>query len=70
MPNCKCCGKPVLVANVFHSACLEKVANRMMYKMCDEYCRYAADPTLTQDELMEQHCNNGCPLNDLEEALI
>lgn len=68
MANCKHCGKPVRAANVFHSACLETVIGNAMQKMCDHYCRFPANPNMSQEELIEKHCN-GCPLNELEEEL-
>ena len=40
MPNCKICGKPVVAANVIHSACWEHEANKVAEEFCDNYCRF------------------------------
>ena len=60
MPKCKICGKPVVAANVFHSACWEREANKMAEEFCDNYCRFPLEST-NEEELHEQHCDS-CPL--------
>ena len=60
MPNCKICGKPVVAANVFHSACWEMEANKVAEKFCDNYCRFPKEAA-NEEELQEKHCDS-CPL--------
>ena len=57
MPNCKICGKPVVAANVFHSACWESEANKVAEEFCDNYCRFPRDAK--DDEILHKaHCDN------------
>ena len=65
MANCKCCGKPVRIANVYHSACAEKLIDTVTQKMCDDYCRLARDPDISQEDLFDYYCSS-CPLGKLE----
>ena len=60
MANCKICGKPVVAANVFHSACREHEANKMAEEFCDNYCRFPLEAA-NEEELHEQHCDS-CPM--------
>lgn len=55
MANCKICGQAVRVANVFHSACWEREANRVAETFCDDYCRWPRECS-NQDSLEELHC--------------
>lgn len=52
MANCKFCGKPVMAANVMHSACWETEANKVAEIFCDQYCRWPFD--CEKDELDEK----------------
>ena len=38
MAKCKFCGQGVRTAPVFHPACWEQRANKVMEEFCDEYC--------------------------------
>ena len=61
MANCKICGKPVVAANVFHSACWENEASKVAEEFCDNYCRFPFE--CEQDDLDEK-CDN-CPIAKL-----
>lgn len=63
MPNCKICGKPVVAANVFHSACWQAKAYKMAEEFCDNYCRFPLEAA-NEEELHEQHCDS-CPMAKL-----
>lgn len=57
MANCKICGKPVQCANVFHSACWETAAGKVIQVFCDDYCRWPRECS-DEAELEEQHCDS------------
>ena len=40
MAKCKFCGQPVKAAPVFHPACWEQRANKVIEEFCDKYCRF------------------------------
>lgn len=57
MANCKICGQPVRVANVFHSACWETQAEKMAGEFCDNYCRFPRE-VKDEESLHELHCDS------------
>lgn len=63
MANCKFCGRPVMAAKVFHSACWEHAADKMAERFCDDYCRWPRECENT-DSLVELHCMS-CPMSRL-----
>ena len=56
MPNCKFCKQPVKAANVFHSACWETQAEKVMSEFCDKFCRWPLE-SMDEDERAELHCS-------------
>lgn len=65
MSKCKCCGKPVISAPIFHAACVERAVNEdIMPVICEQFCKW---PYLIEDqEEMDQRCDS-C---DLEKTII
>ena len=63
MASCKICGKPVVAANVFHSACWESEASKVAEKFCDHYCRFPREAA-NEEKLHEAHCSK-CPMAQL-----
>ena len=55
MAKCKFCGQGVRTAPVFHPACWEQRANKVMEEFCDEYCRFPREIE-DHDDLIE-HCS-------------
>ena len=53
MAKCKFCGQGVRTAPVFHPACWEQRANKVMEAFCDEYCRFPREIE-DHDNLIEQ----------------
>lgn len=56
MAKCKFCGQGVRTAPVFHPACWEQRANKVMEAFCDEYCRWP-NKVKDQRDLIELHCS-------------
>ena len=63
MAKCKFCGQPVKAAPVFHSACWEQRANKVMEEFCDEYCKV---PFEMDYEALVDKCEQ-CPMTRLKE---
>ena len=63
MAKCKFCGQGVRTAPVFHPACWEQRANRVMEEFCDEYCRF---PFEMDYEALVDKCEQ-CPMTRLKE---
>ncbi len=63
MAKCKFCGQGVRTAPVFHPACWEQRANKVMEEFCDEYCRF---PFEMDYEALVDKCEQ-CPMVRLKE---
>lgn len=63
MAKCKFCGQGVRTAPVFHPACWEQRANKVMEEFCDEYCRF---PFEMDYEALVDKCEQ-CPMTRLKE---
>lgn len=63
MAKCKFCGQGVRVAPVFHPACWEQRANKVMEEFCDEYCKF---PYELDYEALVDKCEQ-CPMVRLKE---
>lgn len=61
MALCKICGVPVEAGPAMHGGCLEELVEQVAEQFCDDYCRW----TLTNVELLEEHCLN-CPMDRLQ----
>ena len=57
------CGQGVRVAPVFHPACWEQRANKVMEEFCDEYCKF---PYELDYEALVDKCEQ-CPMVRLKE---
>lgn len=63
MAKCKFCGQGVRTAPVFHPACWEQQANKVMEEFCDEYCKF---PYELDYEALVDKCEQ-CPMTRLKE---
>ena len=63
MAKCTFCGQGVRTAPVFHPACWEQRANKVMEEFCDEYCRF---PFEMDYEALVDKCEQ-CPMTRLKE---
>ena len=63
MAKCKFCGQGVRTAPVFHPACWEQRANKVMEEFCDEYCKC---PFEMDYEALVDKCEQ-CPMVRLKE---
>ena len=63
MAKCKFCGQGVRTAPVFHPACWEQRANKVMEEFCDEYCKF---PFEMDYEALVDKCEQ-CPMVRLKE---
>ena len=63
MAKCKFCGEPVKAAPVFHPACWEQRANKVMEAFCDEYCKF---PFELDYEALVDKCEQ-CPMTRMKE---
>lgn len=63
MAKCKFCGQGVWTAPVFHPACWEQRANKVMEEFCDEYCKF---PFEMDYEALVDKCEQ-CPMTRLKE---
>lgn len=63
MAKCKFCGQGVRTAPVFHPACWEQRANKVMEEFCDEYCKF---PFEMDYEALVDKCEQ-CPMTRLKE---
>jgi len=57
MANCKFCNQPVKAVKVFHPACWETQANKVVEIFCDDYCRFNR-MGLDEVTLNELHCSD------------